>query len=299
MRKFILQLSLFLLLVAITFTWMLFKADGYTDAFYVRFTTPKQNSLILGSSRAAQGVHPQVFAKIMNLDIFNYAFTIHHSPYGEEYLKSIKKKLNPESNDGTFIITVDPWSISSLTSNPNDSLKFRELNKCVSTTKIVDLNPNYDYLINNYVGRYYELIFNKSSQMFLHDDGWLEVSISMDSLSNELRIKNKIKSYRLKNLPYFKFSSLRFKYLLKTINYLKNFGKVYLVQLPIHVEMEQIEEEFMPDFDSKIQELVPHTSGYLNLTEFSDLFIYTDGNHLHKESGKLVTQRIAKWIQEQ
>jgi hypothetical protein len=299
MQKFILQLSLFLLLVAITFSWILFSADGYTDAFYVRFTTPKQNSLILGSSRAAQGVQPQVFAKIMNLDIFNYAFTIHHSPYGKEYLTSIKKKINHESKDGIFIITVDPWSISSLTPNPNDSLKFRELNKCVSTTKIVDLNPNYYYLINNYIGRYYELIFNKSTQMFLHDDGWLEVSVSMDSLSKDSRIKSKIEAYRLKNLPYFKFSSLRFKYLLRTINYLKKNGKVYLVQLPIHADMKQIEEEFMPDFDSKIQEIVPYTSGYLNLTEFSDLFIYTDGNHLHKESGKLVSQRIAKWIQEQ
>ena len=91
MKKFIVNICLFLIIVLLTILGVFWQADGKTDPFYLRFTTDKQNSLILGTSRAAQGLLPEVLnSKLNRDDFFNYSFTLGHSPYGPTYLKSIK-----------------------------------------------------------------------------------------------------------------------------------------------------------------------------------------------------------------
>ena len=94
MRRFVLQLFLISIITLSVISFIFLKADGYTDPFYIRFTTPKQQNLILGTSRAAQGIQPRFFKEMMGVDIYNYAFTIGQSPYGPVYLKSIKRKFN-------------------------------------------------------------------------------------------------------------------------------------------------------------------------------------------------------------
>ena len=102
--------------------------------FYVRFTSPTQHNLIIGTSRAAQGIQPTVLNEIIpNKSFFNYAFTAAQSPFGPVYLKSIQKKIDTTTKNGIFIVTVDPWSISSKSKDPNDSSKFRENNLALAT----------------------------------------------------------------------------------------------------------------------------------------------------------------------
>ena len=43
---------------------------------------------------------------------FNYSFAIGYSNYGADYYNSIKKKLDPDAQNGVFILAVDPWSIA-------------------------------------------------------------------------------------------------------------------------------------------------------------------------------------------
>lgn len=298
MNKFIIKTFAFSFIILIIFFWICSKANGYTDPFYIRFTTPKQNSLILGTSRAAQGLQPKVFNAVLNKNILNYSFTVAHSPFGATYLSSIRKKVNPKSKNGTFIITVDPWSLSSFTKTPDDSLSFRELKLALKNTPFVNVNPNIIYLINNWNKKYYEIIANKKSKMFLHKDGWLEVNINLDSIDVVKNIDNKAKTYREKMLPKAQFSKTRFSYLKKTINFLKNHGNVYLVRLPIHPKIMQIENELMPNFNNDIKEALALTNGYLDLTYKNNDFSYTDGNHLHKTSGKIVSEIIASWVYE-
>ena len=106
----------------------------------------------------------------------------------------------------------------------------------------------------------------------------------------------KIKSY-LDIVKDYKYSEVRLEYLNNTIDYLKQYGNVYLVRLPIHPEMMAIENELMPDFENKISLTKTNCSSYLDLTPFNADYAYTDGNHIHKNSGKLVSQKIADWIQ--
>ncbi|AUP79342.1 hypothetical protein [Flavivirga eckloniae] len=295
MNKFIIKSLIFSSITLIIFLWICLKADGYSDPFYIRFTTPKQNSLILGTSRAAQGLQPKVFNATLNENISNYSFTMAHSPFGPTYLNSIKKKVNSHAKNGTFIVTVDPWSLSSFTKTPNDSSSFRELKLELENTPIVNMNPNVVYLLNNWNKNYYNLIWHKKSKMFLHKDGWLEVNISLDSI-DILNIENKEKMYRESMLPIAQFSKTRFNYLKQTITFLKKHGEVYLVRLPIHPKIMQIENELMPNFDNDIKEVVSLTRGYLDLTNRNSDFNYTDGNHLHKTSGKIVSEIVASWI---
>ncbi|RCW20428.1 hypothetical protein [Marinilabilia salmonicolor] len=296
MKRFLKKSIVFIVPIILTFIIYLGQADGYTDPFYIRFTTPKQDNLILGTSRAAQGLQPNIFKKILKKDIYNYAFTVAHSPFGPTYLNSIKKKLSKKNQENIFIVTVDPWSISSTTKEPNDSLNFREIKLCLGNTPIVNMKPNYWYILNNLNDNFDKILNNQNSSMFLHENGWLEISIKMDSISVNQRINKKIEFYREQNLPKFKFSSLRLKYLKRTITFLNQYGKVFLVRLPVHEEMFKIEEKLMPDFDEKIKKIIPLTEGYLNMIPQNNNYEFTDGNHLYKASGKMVSKEIAEWI---
>ncbi|EPR66228.1 hypothetical protein [Cyclobacterium qasimii] len=298
MKRFILQLSIISIFALVAIMLSLSGANGWTDPFYIRFTTPKQQSLIIGTSRAAQGLQPQIFQQLLNRDINNFAFTIAHSPFGKVYYESIKRKHN-KKDGGLFIVTVDPWSISSWCESPNDLGQFRENQLCLNKTHVVDSNPNFFYLFDNLPGKYSNIFINIKSNMYLHKDGWLEVyNIKMDSATVKRRVSQKVKTYRNGYLPKTKFSSVRLEYLKKTITYLKEYGSVYVVRLPIHKNIMEIEKELMPDFDLTISEAIDLSDGYLDMTPQNDLYNYTDGNHLYSQSGEKVSMIIANWILE-
>lgn len=296
MKRIIVHLITYSLLLSICFAVILASADGYTDPFYIRFTTQKKSNLILGTSRAAQALQPNILKKELNKDFFNYAFTLLHSPFGETYLKSIKKKLDTTEKNAIFIVSVDPWSISSNTKNPDDPSLFREKKLILGTTSNVNIKPNFEYLLENFKGKYYTLLKPKNKNLFLHNDGWLEVSLQLDSIAKAKALKSKIKNYTEKNLPSFHFSKTRLSELEKTVSFLKNFGKVFLVRLPVHEQMFQIDQALINDFNEKIKPIIFLSDGYLDLTPLNSTFDYLDGNHLEKNSGAEVSLKVAKWI---
>ena len=79
---------------------------GQVDAFYGRFASPPAGSLVLGTSRAAQGIRPAVLSAQLGSrfegPLLNYAFTLTHSPYGPAYVRSIQRKLRPEVKNGHY-----------------------------------------------------------------------------------------------------------------------------------------------------------------------------------------------------
>ncbi|WP_053972484.1 hypothetical protein [Mangrovimonas sp. ST2L15] len=298
MKPFIFKTGVFLFVSLLLLFGIFSKADGYSDSFYIKFTTPKQSSLILGTSRAAQGLQPKVFDSILKIKFSNYSFSVIHSPYGSTYLNSVKKKLDASSKQGIFIVTVDPWSLSSFTKVPDDSLSFREVKLALGNTPVVNIKPNPFYLLLNREGRYYDLIIDKQSNMFLHDNGWLEVNVELDSLTEIENVSKKVKKYREGMLQNAQFSQNRFKYLKETIKFLKENGEVYLVRLPVHPKMMELDDYLMPYFDKDIESAIDLSDGYLDITSLNTEFHYTDGNHLQKESGKVVSTIIANWIDE-
>jgi hypothetical protein len=107
MKKSIFRLLIFSILPLLFICYAIYLTGKNTDDFYKRFSSPQQNSLILGSSRAAS-MNPEIIDKVIhskypNAKLYNYAFTWAHSPYGPKYLESIKKKIKPDTKDGVFI----------------------------------------------------------------------------------------------------------------------------------------------------------------------------------------------------
>ena len=294
MKKFIIHILLLGMIVAVSIGFIFSRTDGYADAFYLKFTGVKKSNLILGTSKAAQGLQPSIFKNIVGNDFYNYAFAMYASPYGKAYLQSIKNKLNKIDTNQIFILSVDPWSLSTRTIAPNDSLHFRENKSYISDITNPNQKINYAYLLNNFDESYYKIL-TKNSVAFLHQNGWLEVTLPNDSRSITRRRNFTISGYQNK-IDQYQFSSIRYDYLLKTIAYLKNYGRVYLVRLPIHPTLMKIENQLMPNFNSDIQIAVEHSDGYLDLSPDNINFEYTDGVHLNKRSGTKVSSIISNWI---
>ncbi len=295
MKKFLGHIAILGLALAISIGFVFSKADGYSDAFYLKFTSSKQSNLILGNSKAAQGLQPDILKQnFPKKEFYNYAFAMYSSPYGNAYYESIQKKLNTDYADQTFILTIDPWSLCSTTKDPNDSLNFRENNSYLAAISNPNQKINYQYLFKYFDESYYKML-TKNPTAFLHDNGWLEVTLPVDQQSRERRTGFTINSYKDKVKTY-KFSSLRFQYLLKTIDYLKKYGQVYLVRLPVHQELMEIERQLMPNFDQDIQMAIDLSSGYLDMSSNNGIYEYTDGVHLTKESGMVVSEKIGEWM---
>jgi hypothetical protein len=303
MRRFLINVVIFSIVLGVSILAVFLIADGKSDSYYTRFTTGTQHSLIIGTSRSAQGMQPAVFDEVLYKDkdhhFFNYSFSLFDSPFGPAYYESIKKKVDPTVKDGIFIISVDPWSLSTAANDPNDPIHFDENKRFIAKTKYVNLNPNIPYLVESYAEPYVNILrkWKARTDMFVHNDGWLEVNAPMDSQVLAQRLDVKIKDYKENYLTRYKFSSLRQDYLVKTISFLQTHGKVYLVRLPAHEKILQMEDQLMPGFDEKMNGLARAAAvGYLSFRLLENKYLYVDGNHLYKSSGKEVSYKIANWI---
>lgn len=307
MKKFLFKVTIAVaVVIAVHGITLLLFANGKIDASYLKFTTSRQHSLVLGNSRAAQAVVPDVFDEYLHgLDfqgpLFNFGFSLSTSPYGPYYLESIKRKLDTTTTRGLFILSVDPWSISRdaiLTSD--NPAHYNESRTFPYNVRFANVNPNLEYLIKNYYKGWGDMIIAntiRTVQAELHPNGWLEITIPMNKKRHKQRIRGKVKLYREQNFYVKTYSPTRLDYLKKTIQYLKQYGEVFLVRIPLDAGLAEVEHEYLPEFD----ELMEACSSELNvpyLNYFGDNSLYqtTDGNHLYKESAKIFSKKLAEDI---
>lgn len=295
MKKFLLEI---LLLTALLFAGVLIiflQTDGYDDPYYLRFTGPQQESLILGTSRAAQGLNPSILNQELNRkDIYNYAFTVEDTPYGPLYLKSIQRKVNKEGAKGIFILCVDPWSLSCRTGFPEDSTQFREVGSFMDHTTWVNYRPNFHYLLTSFPKSYFEILTEPEKEVFLHDNGWLEIKVDMNPDLVARRTAGKVADYQKYNLPYYQYSATRWTYLEKTISWLEQHGQVFLVRLPLDSMLLAIDEELFPSFSDSIQALSKRIDiPFFDYSPKGNEYRYTDGNHLFSESAIQLSKDLA------
>ena len=295
MNKFLFKLVLLIIFIFLLHLIFSFFSDGSTDNFYLRLTSKKQNSMILGTSRSAQGIHPSVIDTVFKnkYKMYNFSFSVNNSSYGKVYYDAISSKINKNVKDGIFIMTVDPWSISSKIGLDTTMIDYNSILKNLSNYNIF---PNYHYLLKNYNKGWgsillkkieYKILRNKSSLenfngsfTFLQHDGLLRVYTNMDSVYVKNNTKRKIKhyeNYMSKNV----FSNYRYNYLEKTINLLKMHGDVFLIRMPIDDNLYNLENTMFPKFNNQMNVLTKkHNLKYLNYTNVNDKFLYTDGNHI-------------------
>ena len=268
---------------------------GQVDAFYGRFTTPQAGSLVLGTSRAAQGIQPAVLTQALGArfegPLLNYAFTLTHSPFGPAYLRSIQRKLRPEVKNGLFIVAVDPWSLS--LTGPEG--QYPEDNSFIGQLKQVSQNPNLPYLTRYQTKPLYRLLLDYATATErLHPDGWLEVNIGTDTAQVRARTARKLQDYRLLAAAQH-LSASRLEALRQLVAYLKPHGRVYLVRLPVGPALLQLEQAYQPGFGSLMQ-LTASGMGVPYLDYSAQPYATTDGNHLQRAASAAYSQQLANDI---
>lgn len=298
MIKFISKVLLFSGFLITSFFGVFLLENGTADPFYQRFVTPKQEALILGNSKAAKGIIPSILNErltdVYPASLYNYSFTVYNSPFGPAYLESIKKKLAEYDGKRCFIITVDPWSISSDIDDPNDPLLFEENDGFISAIQDPTSNPNFDYLLNWFAKSYYEIPFMriKNNLSLLHSDGWFETTGEMNEHAINERRRFMVNFYKA-FLTKYTFSIERLKYLEKTIEYLKSKGDFYLLRMPLHKEILEIEERVDPEFDLKMKELSMEFSvPFFNFNSVENQWEFKDGLHLTIESARDFSEHL-------
>lgn len=294
MKRFLRNIILWTIpIVALYVIVISLNAGPSTDYFYYRFTRPKAPSLVMGTSRAAQGIIPSVIDSISgpnayNYPLFNYAFTIHNSPYGPCYLDALKKKFNGEK-DGIFIVAVDPFAVSNYKKNfVSEGEKFSECDEAPANIHFTEMKPNFEYLLKNYTNDIRTLtgIKEREYDIRVHNDGWLEVNFPYDTALFRRNTAEKIKNYD-EYVRKIKPSPERRKALARTIDYFEEYGNVFLVRIPVSPQMAEIEMEYYPGFEEEIHRLAQAKEvPYLNYFHLNEQLNFTDGNHLHKSSSE-------------
>lgn len=278
---------------------ILYFYGGYVDYFYNKFTTPKQSSMILGDSRSLQGLQPLILNSCLDgsgfeLPVFNYSFTIAQAAYGELYTQSILKKLNPETENGLFILTVNPWMLAKRPGENYEENKFFEEGTPPHNMNFVSINPNFEYVIKNFNYFHFRSLIRKTSK--LHKDGWLEErNLPKDSLILMEWTKNQEKMYK-GFAGEWERSDYRIEHLKKLIEILHDYGRVVLVRMPINEGIYAIEEGFWSNFSKEIKQISKIKNiDFYDFSVFSSLDTY-DGNHLNKTGGAIFSKILCDSI---
>jgi hypothetical protein len=275
---------------------------GYVDAFYARFAAPPAGSLVLGTSRAAQAIRPDVLAARLGGrhegPWLNYAFTLAESPYGPGYLSSIERKLAPGTQHGLFVLAVDPWSLSLPTKLMNNKeAAFPEAKSMVSQLASVSQSPNLDYLAHYLHKPFYQLLLDTDTAHVverLHPDGWLEIALPPPTANPALlarRTAEKLTTYRALAASS-QLAPARLASLTELITLLKPHGRVVLTRLPTGPDMAALEQQYQPGFDAQMARLAArHAVPYLNYLALP--YPTNDGNHITRGAAGQFSQRLA------
>ena len=249
---------------------------------------------MVGSSRAAQALQPHVMDEALSESVFspffNFSFTIVDSPYGDLYYRAIKKKtkvceFNPRR---LFVVCVDPFSLSMIKEMDEDG--FRE-DKGVLHGLPFYSRPNFLYLIRYCKPRKW---ISDRNNMCLHDDGWLEVTVKMDSMA---LVKNKAAKFDTYRRYTATPSEKRIEGLKQTIQFFQTQGSVFLCRLPTCMEMNEIEKVFWPNFDYEMESVAAaFNCPFFSFVNDFDRYRTFDGNHVFKEDGILLSKALCDSI---
>jgi len=293
MLKIFAKILLFVLpaAIAVVITGNNFS-QGFIDYHYTKITG-EGKSLVIGTSRASQGIIPNMVIQGSNYDgpMLNFAFTTYNSPYDEGYYYAIEKKLNPSVKNGIFILEIDPLAIA-------DNKKDKSPSKLLSQQWIFHGNPNYEYLYRN-INPFYTLILrnNESNPNCIpNKDGWLKIILSEDSVQARERGISKLNTLE-QTLPSYKISPRKIAWLEKTISLLKQHGKVILIRIPAWKPIIDAENKNFTALNQIVLKICKsYNVRYFDFTPFSQKYKYIDGNHLDGTSVKLFSKELNRLI---
>jgi len=301
MKKFLFKISFYIIAVIAVLLFLGSFADGNTDDNYRHFTGPKPSDMIMGDSRGSQALVPDVLdSKLKGRKFNNFSLNLTESPYGQVYFEAMKKKINPDTKDGIFILTVNPWNLST-GKEVKDAKEYTENTSALADMHFYGMTPNYEYLLKHFPRSWFNIYNDREtavgrSNTYLHKNGWMEVTVDINPKDLRKREASKIIQYK-EFASSQKISQYRLDAFEDIIEYLKNKGTVYIVRIPGFKGIMEIENKYSPDFSKRIESIAQKKGvRFFDFSQQYDQYIFTDGNHMYKESGKVFTAQIADSI---
>ena len=275
------------------------------DEHYYKFTQ-EATGLILGISRAGEGINPQILDQELSMartkaPIVNFALNKYQSPYGEIYLKAIEKKIGG-LNDGIFILSIAPGNFTA----PRylNEQEILEMDQKMSIGKIKNFtkSPNYNYIINCYSKPLYTALDLEPSQNpVFHNNGWQEAKLESPdfSISPDLMLQWKemnMREYR-RILKREAVSDYRIHQFKNTLETLKSKGEVFLVRMPADCDIITEENELWPDFKDKFELIAQNYEvPFWDYADSCDQYTFYDGSHLESKSANEFTLKLAQRV---
>jgi hypothetical protein len=304
MNRFLLRLLVFSIFPLMTLYGIFLLDNGTADPFYRRVIGGKKKSLVIGTSKAAQGIVPSVLNAKLGLaeenELYNFSFTNIHSPFGESYNYAIQKKLFEDIKDGIFIVTVDPWSISAAKSAPNDRLMMEDDKLFLGKLSSFSSPINLEYLLRFYINSYYEipLRYFANNTMTLTEDGWLMATPLIEQKRYSRFYESKVNEYK-ERANRVKFSEYRFYRFTSLIDFLKKKGAVYVIVMPIDEKFYVIEKSVLPEMVNQLEQFCK-SSGipFKDFSSDNSSYKFVDGVHLDYKTASVFSNDLANWILE-
>ncbi len=287
MKKFVIKTA-----VAVLTTVALFVIafcvipSGRIGDVYPRVSSPLQQSLVIGTSRAAQAVNPAIVnAKLQGIyspTLYNFAFHLDASSYNEVYENAIYKKLAPyDGHCNLFVLTVDPWALRTLDSIPQE-LALRSYSA----------RPNMEHIVKNFSRSWFSPLPTHS---FVNENGRTEVDYEPKTKKEwEKRVEMRLVAYKdmAKNYSYSHKSQLVLERLILNLG---KRGEVCLVRIPTSQPMKELEHKICPEFDIMMKAVAQkHGIAYYNFAAAD--YATTDGNHLTQKEGNRFSAALADSI---
>ncbi len=284
MKKFVIKTAVAVLITVALFV-MAFCVipSGRIGDVYPRVSSPLQQSLVIGTSRAAQAVNPEIInAKLQGVyspTLYNFAFHLDASSYNEVYESAIYKKLAPkDGHSNLFVLTVDPWALRTLDSVPQE-LALRSYS----------VRPNLEYIAKNFSRSWFSPLPTHS---FVNENGRTEVDYEPKTRKEwEKRVEMRLVAYEdmAKNYSYSHKSQLVLERLVLNLG---KRGTVCLVRIPTSQPMKELEHKICPKFDIMMNAVAQkHGIAYYNFAEAD--YATTDGNHLTQKEGNRFSAALA------
>ena len=275
-----------LLLLAVYFVLL---PVGRIGDVYPRIVTPQQQSLVLGTSRAAQAINPTILdsalAGIYAPGIYNFSFHIDLSTYNEQYARAIRLKLAPsDGRRNWFILTVDPWALKADLEETSD-LQLRSVSR----------SPNLEYLFKHFRRNWLSPL---PTHCFISERGRTEVDYKPHNERDRQRhIAQKLTTYEQMVRKY-SYSPASESVLDSLIADLLARGDIYLIRIPASKHILQIENRVCPDFNERMTRLARRRNvPYLDFSS-DTTFMTNDGNHLIQSEGDRFSRLLARTIRD-
>jgi hypothetical protein len=300
-KKFIIKLVVVGLFALLLHAAMIPLVDGTTLIYFHKCSSEKQESLIIGTSRASQAIMPSVIKDSLGIDMFNFAFNGTTSPYGQVYTRAIEEKLKANTTEGTFIVCVDPWSLRIMKDSITGEEELPEEKNILNKLHWFNGYPNVEFILKDYNQGWGNIAYTqwrKNSSVYGHEDGWIEVTRDINADDIAKRTIGKANGFR-NSLRDSEIAQYRINEMKLLIEKLSNKGDVFLVRLPVSEAIFEIEEEFYPAFDSLITSLsATYNAPYFSMQPLHDEVVFNDGHHINRSYAPTCTAMITSWIKQ-